>query len=138
MVLFCSIAHRIASLSANGGDYSNIWPHFRVCWRSRGNFACKHNKRISYFAYGLAPIHYLIVNSESYSYGTTYVYIYIYISIIARTSFEYRLNENFNVRGVFGKFRDKCDNYFIHQYFTLIFSINIFVCKFYWLNINIL
>jgi len=43
-----------------------------------------------------------------------------------------------HVRGVFGKFRDKCDYSFIYQYFSMKRSINIYVSIFYWLNKKVL
>ena len=42
------------------------------------------------------------------------------------------------LRGVFGKFRDKCDNSFIYQYLSMKFSVDIVVSIFHLLNIYVL
>ena len=51
------VSHIVLLWQLTDGTIYNKSPHFIVRWRSRRNLTCKYNKKTSYFAYGLDPIH---------------------------------------------------------------------------------
>jgi len=72
MVLYYCITYRIIQFTTYGRDYLNKWPHYRVRWRSRSKFPWKHNKKLSFFAYDLAPTH-IVLYIRIVRYGIRFV-----------------------------------------------------------------